>query len=275
SEPLFSTLLDRENGGHFCVCPASGESGTQRYIPNTNVLETTFQTTSGSFRVIDFAPRFTQHGRSFRPTQLIRILEPIEAAPRIKVSCEPRLGWSKQRPVVESGSHHFRFQGFGAQLRLTTDLPLSYLNGKEFTLTARHHMILTWGAPIEEPIAPLCDRFLGETIRHWQGWVKHCDIPPNFQHEVIRSAPALKLHCFEDTGAIIASMTTSIPESPGSGRTWDYRYCWLRDSYYVLNTFGLLGRFEEREQFVQYLLNIAGGAPGLDLAPLYRVDGSS
>jgi GH15 family glucan-1,4-alpha-glucosidase len=105
--------------------------------------------------------------------------------------------------------------------------------------------------------------------------VKRCDIPPLFQHEVIRSALALKLHCFEDTGAIIAAMTTSIPESPGSGRTWDYRYCWLRDSYYVLSTFGLLGQFEEREQFVQYLLNVAGGAPGLNLAPLYRVDGSA
>ena len=109
----------------------------------------------------------------------------------------------------------------------------------------------------------------------WLHWVKQCDIPPHFQQEVIRSALTLKLHCFEDTGAIIAAMTTSIPESPGSGRTWDYRYCWLRDSYYVLNTFGLLGQFEEREQFVQFLLNVAGGAPGLNLAPLYRVDGSS
>ena len=104
--------------------------------------------------------------------------------------------------------------------------------------------------------------------------MKQCDIPPLFQQEVIRSALTLKLHCFEDTGAIIAAMTTSIPESPGSGRTWDYRYCWLRDSYYVLSAFGLLGQFEEREQFVQYLLNVAGGAPGLNLAPLYRVDGS-
>ena len=91
---------------------------------------------------------------------------------------------------------------------------------------------------------------------------------------MIRSALTLKLHCFEDTGAIVAAMTTSIPESPGSGRTWDYRYCWLRDSYYVLSAFRLLGHFEEREQFVQYLLNVAGGAPDLNLAPLYRVDGS-
>ena len=105
--------------------------------------------------------------------------------------------------------------------------------------------------------------------------MKQCDIPPLFQQEVIRSALTLKLHCFEDTGAIIAAMTTSIPESPGSGRTWDYRYCWLRDSYYVLNAFGLLGQFEEREQFVQYLLNVAGGAPGLNagaVIPRGRID---
>ena len=159
--------------------------------------------------------------------------------------------------------------------RLTTDLPLSYLGGKPFSLTGRQHLILTWGAPIEEPLAPLCERFWSETSQYWQRWVKQCDIPPLFQQEVIRSALTLKLHCFEDTGAIIAAMTTSIPESEGSGRTWDYRYCWLRDSYYVLSAFGLLGQFEEREQFVQYLLNVAGGAPGLNLAPLYRVDGSS
>jgi GH15 family glucan-1,4-alpha-glucosidase len=102
--------------------------------------------------------------------------------------------------------------------------------------------------------------------------VKECDVPPQFQREVIRSALALKLHCFEDTGAIVAAMTTSIPESPGSGRTWDYRYCWLRDAYYALSAFRLLGHFEEREQFVRYLINVASAHPELDLAPLYRVD---
>ncbi len=274
SEPVFSTLLDDRNGGHFSIHPADSEIGTQRYLPNTNILETTFVNTTGSFRVIDFAPRFLQFGRPFRPTQLIRIVEPIEGTPRISVTCKPRLGWSSGQPSVVHGSHHVRYEGFSSQLRLTTDFPLSYLNGQPFTLTGRHYLALSWGIPVEEPLAPLCDRFLNETSRYWQRWVKRCDIPPKFQMEVIRSALTLKLHCFEDTGAIIASMTTSIPESPGSGRTWDYRYCWLRDSYYVLSAFGLLGQFEEREQFVQYLLNIAGGAGGLNLAPLYRVDGS-
>jgi GH15 family glucan-1,4-alpha-glucosidase len=274
SEPVFSSLLDVENGGRFRIGPADGEVGRQRYLPNTNILETSFHTATGSFRVIDFAPRFLQFGRGFRPTQLIRIVEPIEGTPRIAVRCEPRLGWSGTRPSVVQGSHHMRFEGFSSQLRLTTDLPLSYLGGQPFTLTGRQHLILSWGTPVEEPIAPLCERYWNETTRYWQRWVKRCDIPPQFQQEVIRSALTLKLHCFEDTGAIIASMTTSIPESKGSGRNWDYRYCWLRDSYYVLNAFGLLGQFEEREQFVQYLLNVAGGAPDLTLAPLYRVDGS-
>jgi GH15 family glucan-1,4-alpha-glucosidase len=274
SEPVFSTLLDSQDGGRFRIGPANGEIGAQRYLPNTNILETTFRTSTGSFRVIDFAPRFLQFGRAFRPTQLMRIVEPVEGTPRIDVVCEPRLGWSKRRPVLLQGSHHVRFEGFASQLRLTTDIPNSYLGGQPFTLTRRHHLVLSWGAPVEENLEPLCERFWNETSRYWQHWVKRCDIPPLFQQEVIRSALTLKLHCFEDTGAIIAAMTTSIPESPGSGRTWDYRYCWLRDSYYVLNAFGLLGQFEEREQFVQYLLNIAGGAPGLSLAPLYRVDGS-
>ena len=275
SEPLFSTLLDSENGGRFRIAPADGETGIQRYLPNTNILETTFHTSTGSFRVTDLAPRFLHNDRAFRPTQLIRIIEPIEGTPRISVICEPRLGWSKAVPSRVQGSHHVRYEGFASQLRLTTDLSLSYLGGQSFTLTGRQHLVLTWGAPVEEPLAALCERFLNETSRYWQRWVKHCDIPPRFQHEVIRSALTLKLHCFEDTGAIIASMTTSVPESPASGRTWDYRYCWLRDSYYVLNAFGRLGQFEESERFVQYLLNVAGGAPDLNLAPLYRVDGSS
>ncbi len=274
AEPVFSTLLDAENGGRFCIGPGDGGKGNQKYIPNTNVLETIFETPSGSFRVIDFAPRFLQFGNAHRPTTLIRIVEPIKGTPRIVAACEPRLGWSKIRPAVTHGSHHLDFEGFASKLRLTTDIPLSWLGGQPFTLTGRKYFALTWGAPVEEPLAPLCERFWNETTRYWQTWVKHCDIPPLFQQEVIRSALVLKLHCFEDTGAIIAAMTTSIPESPGSGRTWDYRYCWLRDSYYVLNAFGLLGQFEEREQFVQYLLNVTGGVSGMNLAPLYRVDGS-
>lgn len=275
SEPVFGALLDEADGGRFLVGSAEAASGDQRYLENSNVLETTFKDSSGVFRVIDFAPRFLQYDRPFRPTQLIRVVEPLEGAPRVVVRCEPRLGWSKAAPPVLQGSNHVRFEGFASPLRLTTDIPLAYLGGRAFALTERRHLALSFGAPIEEPLPPLCERFLGETVRYWQRWVKHCNIPPLYQAEVIRSALALKLHCFEDTGAIVASMTTSIPEAPGSGRTWDYRYCWLRDAYYALGAFRLLGHFEEREHFIHYLLNVAAGSPELKLSPLYRVDGTS
>src|SRR3954447_10100757 len=98
SEPVFGSLLDCENGGKFLVGPADGGDGTQRYLSNTNILETVFQTPDGSFRILDFAPRFVQHERAFRPTQLYRIVEPLEGTPRIRVHCEPRLGWSKRVP---------------------------------------------------------------------------------------------------------------------------------------------------------------------------------
>ena len=274
SEPVFGRLLD-ESGGDFSISPPAGEPGTQRYLDNTNILETTFDTPTGRFRVIDFTPRFIQHERTFRPTQLIRIVEPVAGTPAIRVRCEPRLGWSKKSPERLAGSNHLRFEGFAAPLRLTTDIPLSYLAGQPFTLTERKYLVLAWGAPVEESLPELCERFLKETQRYWQRWVKHCNIPPLYQSEVIRSALALKLHCFEDTGAIVAAMTTSVPESAGSGRTWDYRYCWLRDAYYALGALRLLGHFEEREHFIQYLLGVAANAPDLDLRPLYRVDGGS
>ena len=275
SPPIFASLLDDSEGGRFTIGPPAETAGVQRYLPNTNVLETRFDDKDGAFRILDFAPRFMQYERSFRPTKLVRIVEPLSGTPRIRVLCDPVLGWSRTRPRPELGSHHVAYHGYPTELRLTTDAPLSYLNDEPFALTGRKHFVLAWGDPVQEPLESLCDRFLRETVRYWQQWVKHCDIPPIFQNEVIRSALALKLHCFEDTGAIVAALTTSIPEAPGSGRTWDYRYCWLRDSYYTLGAFQLLGHFEEREQFLQFLIHVASSAPDLDLAPLYRIDGKT
>lgn len=272
SPPVFGSILDPD-GGEWLVGPADGSEGVMDYAGNTNVLETTFETSTGKFILRDFAPRFEQHSRMFRPPMIVRQIELISGTPRIVVKCRPVLGWSKAAPQEIAGSHHITYAGFDSELRLTTDIPMSYLDGRPFTLTGTQHMVLTWGAPVEESLTVVCRRFLNETLQHWHQWVKQCNIPPRHQHEVIRSALALKLHCFEDTGAIIAATTTSIPESPKSGRTWDYRYCWLRDAYYTVDAFRLLGQFDEREQFIKYLLNIVGGTDGLALAPLYSVTG--
>jgi GH15 family glucan-1,4-alpha-glucosidase len=273
SEPLFSRLLDHSAGGQLLVAPADGARGALSYLENTNILETIFTGADGSFRVIDFAPRFFREHGVFRPTMLCRIIEPLAGAPRIRVACEPRLGWSKQVPAEVRGSQEIHYEGFANPVRLSTDIPLSHIGGQPFPLTEKKHLVFSWGAPFEGTLER-CEELLAQTRRYWSRWVKHSNIPPLYQKEVIRSALALKLHCFEDTGAIIASTTTSIPEAPGSGRTWDYRYCWLRDAYYVLNAFHRIGHFEERESFISYLLNITESTPDLKLAPLYRIDGT-
>ncbi len=275
SEPVFGSLLDRRRGGSFTVAAADGRRGRAAYVPNTNVLTTEFETEGGRFRLTDWAPRYEQHGRFFRPAMLLRVLEPLQGTPRVRVACDPRLGWSGAAPRRVQGSNHLEFEGFPSRLRLTTDIPLSCLEDRPFALTGRRHIALTWGAPVEEPLPALCTRFLEDTVRYWRRWVKHCNVPPEFQQEVIRSALCLKLHCYEDTGAIVAATTTSLPEAPASGRTWDYRHCWLRDSYYVLDALRLLGQFEEREAFLHFLLDVTAGSPGLDLSPVYRIDGSS
>ncbi len=272
SEPIFGSLLDPQGGG-FRVAPVNESKGTLRYLDNTNVLETTFESVGGKFRVIDFAPRFLLYDRMFRPTKLVRILEPIEGSPMVRITCNPVRGWSKTPAQQSRGSNHISFDGYSDHLRLTTDVPLSSINGEPFALTGKRYLLLSWGEPVAESLSQLCERFYHATVEYWRQWVKQTSIPSSFQREVIRSALCLKLHCFEDTGAIVAALTTSLPEHAGSGRTWDYRYCWLRDAYYALSAFRLLGHFEEREHFTNYLLTVAQSSHELDLAPLFRIDG--
>ena len=176
SAPIFGALLD-DDGGQFTIGPATPGLGVQRYLANTNVLETRFEAPEGAFRVLDFAPRFVQCDRSFRPTKLVRIVEPLAGTPRIRVSCDPVLGWSKARPQREAGSHHISYRGFPAELRLTTDAPLSYLDGEPFALTERKHFVLLLGragrgsrwsrcasASSRETVALLAE--VGEALRH-------------------------------------------------------------------------------------------------------------
>ena len=220
SAPVFGALLDerrrpvhdRARDGRAWACSATCD--------NTNVLETRFEAPDGAFRVLDFAPRFVQYDRSFRPTKLVRIVEPLAGhAAHPRVAATRCSAGRKARPQRELGSHHIALsRASDAQLRLTTDVPLSYLDGEPFALTERKHFVLHLGRAGRGAAASRCaSASSARPSRYWQRWVKHCDIPPIYQEEVIRSALALKLHCFEDTGAIVAALTTSIPESPGSG----------------------------------------------------------
>jgi glucoamylase len=271
---LFGSLLDEEQGGHFYIQPAVEDyTSTQYYVPNTNVLCTEFDSSEGRFRVFDFAPRMTVHDRRFKPLMLVRKIELISGAPRIKVVCDPRGDYGKITPETTTGSNHIGYHGLGKGVRITTGISLNYIiEQRPFVLDQTHYIILSYGEPLEAPLRETAEEFLHQTIRYWQSWIKGSYVPNIYQDEIIRSALILKLHQYEDTGGIIASGTTSLPEYHDSTRNWDYRYCWFRDTYYTLRAFNQIGHFDELERYFDYVQNIISNATN-GLQPLYTITG--
>jgi GH15 family glucan-1,4-alpha-glucosidase len=272
---VFGPLLDRDRGGAFSVEGVDADEIEQEYLENTNVLRTVFRGPGGSFELLDFAPRYFLYDRFFKPSMLVRILRPLSGEPRARVRCRPVYEYG----LIEAGfwraSNHIEYSGFPAPVRLTTNVPLTYVEDERpFLLEEDRHLVLTWGEPLEAGLEETAERFLERTLAYWRRWVKGTRVPREYQGEVVRSALVLKLHQYEDTGALLAATTTSLPEHPGSGRTWDYRFCWLRDAYFTLHALERLGHSEEMELFLEYLRNLCEERGGV-LQPAYRINGDS
>jgi GH15 family glucan-1,4-alpha-glucosidase len=278
SPPIFDALLHHpaSDGGLFAIELADLERVEQAYRRNTAVLETRLYDSHGSGVLItDFAPRFQQYGRIFHPGMLVRQIQPLAGATRVRVRIRPINGWTGDKPQVSRGSNHMRFVFDEMVLRLTTNVSLTRIEkGDYFFLDGQRSLIL---GPDEKLTGNVNDeaRWLAEeTVSYWYDWVRDLHLPFEWQAEVIRAAITLRLSADEDTGAIIAALTTSIPEAPNSGRTWDYRYCWLRDSYYVVCALNRLGTTKTMEHYTSYLMNIAANSEDAPLQPVYRIDGA-
>ena len=141
---LFGSLLDPDRGGEFSIKPVGSFASHQRYIENTNILCTEFKAADGWFRVTDFAPRFYQYDRYFRPMMLIRKIEPLQGQPRIGVTCVPAGDYGRIQPEIVLGSNHIRYLNLGSHVRLTTDIPLSYIvEAKPFVLNEARYLVFT------------------------------------------------------------------------------------------------------------------------------------
>ncbi len=278
-DPTFCSLLHEHaegNGaGYFSVELLDKVSSEQSYIANTAVLMTRLTDKSGGIiEITDFAPRFYQYGRMFMPMMVIRRIRRIHGTPRICIRIRPMYEYGCHPCVVSHGSHHIRYIAPSWVLRLTTDASVtSVLEETSFFLEDTVSFILSSDETIPDSINELSRRFMEETISNWHDWVRDLSIPFEWQDEVIRAAITLKLNTFEDTGAIIAAMTTSIPEAANSGRNWDYRYCWLRDAYFVVNALNRLSTTNTMERYLSYLINLVAGASDKHIQPVYGIDG--
>lgn len=279
-DPVFFSLLnggDSDQRGFFSTDLAGQIHAEQSYLTNSAILKTTlYDKDGGAVEVIDFAPRFVLLERIFRPPMLVRTIRAIRGRPRVRVRIRPGFQYGAEVPVVTRGSNHVRYVGQEQTLRLTTDAPLSYLLEERYVQVDQPMtLILGSDESLRTSIAQTARDFFERTLDHWLNWVRSLFIPFEWQDAVIRSAITLKLCNFEETGAIVAALTTSIPEFDGSRRNWDYRYCWLRDAYFVIHALNRLGETRLMEDFIGFITNIVDETENQTLSPVYGISRES
>ena len=276
-DPVFCSLLngngDDEKFGFFDIVLEDFERSEQHYLHNTAIVVTTLYDSNGSaVEITDFAPRFKQYGRIYRPLQMVRRVRPLSGSPRLTVRLRPVCDYGASRPERTNGSNHIRYITPAVTLRLTTDAPVTYiLDEVPFVIEEPFTLILGPDESLTRPIDEIAREFFEMTSEYWIEWVRYLSLPFEWQDAVIRAAITLKLCNFEETGALIAAITTSIPEAADSKRNWDYRYCWLRDAYFVVHALNRLGATKTMEDYLRYITNIVAMAEDGHLQPVYGI----
>jgi len=279
--PVFSSLLSDASAadaqGFWSIELENGAATEQAYLRNTPILVTRHGDASGSeIEVIDFCPRFRRQGRTYRPVAFVRIVRPLRGSPRMRMRLRPAQGWSTKPVERTIGTNHVRFLHEEMTLRLTTDAPVGLVtNERAFRVEQEFVFFFGPDESFEGNLALVAAQMLADTQSEWQGWARGLATPLEWQEPVIRAAITLKLCQHEETGAIVAALTTSIPEHAGSERNWDYRYCWIRDAYYTVQALNRLGALDVLESYLAYLRNIVDQAEGGHIQPLYGVLGEA
>ena len=276
-DPVFCSLINGEvtedSFGFYDIDVLDFSHSEQCYIENTAVVKTTlFDTHGASVEIMDFAPRFKQYERTYRPIMSVRRIRAANGHPRIRVRVRPAIDYGSARASTTFGSNHIRYVMPAQTLRLNTNIPVSYvLDEVPFILDEEYSLILGPDETLNSGISETSREFFERTCNYWRDWSRSLSIPFEWQEEVIRAAITLKLCAYEETGAIVAAMTTSIPEAAGSERNWDYRYCWLRDSYFVVHALNRLGATKTMEEYIRYISNIAASVTNGHAQPVYGI----
>lgn len=294
SPSIFSSLLDRE-AGRFRVGPYGVDHPTARvYEPGTNVLETTYRAPSGWIRVRDsltIGPRspedvVTPHRRP--PTDedadhvLLRTVECIDGHVEVEVVCTPVFGYGRAPATwqfVNGDRHQADAVGDGQTVRLRSDLALGIegdrVRGRRLLHAGdRAYAALSWGDGLAAPgtIDEAWER-MDTTVRYWRTWLANARIPDHrWSNQLQRSALTIKGLTYAPTGAAVAALTTSLPETPHGARNWDYRFTWMRDATFTLQALHMLNLDWEADEFMQFVADVQPNKDG-GLQIMYGIDG--
>lgn len=245
SPSLFARLLDAEGGGRFSVSPSRSFETSQRYLDRTNILRTRFETASGRATMTDFMPVPEAIDGAENAHRVLYRKVDCEVGPvELDILFEPRFDYAQTEPDVERSNHGVVARGDGEAAFLTSPVEFGVdkgCAGTSLTLEADETRWLVLGYDREIPVQPdEHQRILDDVVAYWRDWAHECSAretcPVARAHHdlAVRSALALKLLIHDDTGAICAAPTTSLPEDVGGVRNWDYRYNWIRDSAFTV-----------------------------------------
>jgi GH15 family glucan-1,4-alpha-glucosidase len=281
STPVFGALLDAERGGRFVVAPSIPFRSTRRYLSGTNVLETTFTTDSGTARLVD-AMMLPDDGL-VPLRELVRVVEGIAGTVPIAWSVDPRFAFRNTRTRLRRRNDLVVWDAASQALVLnaweagTPSFQSGAIAGR-FDTAPDSRSILALAATDKEPAIIAgrhdVDRRLASTCNAWNEWTASRRYTGPWSDAVNRSGLALKLLVHAPTGAVAAAATTSLPEDLGGERNWDYRFCWLRDSAFIMNALLQLGCTPEADAFFWWLMQ-ASQLTHPRLQVLYRLDGGA
>jgi len=277
STPAFDALInshgERPAEGAMTVEIEDFARAEQSYDGGTAIVRTRLWDKRGAeIEISDFAPRFINRDRVFRPSQLVRRVRPISGNPRVRFAVRPRANWGMMAPVLTCGSNHLRYVLPDYTLRLNTSVPLTYLvDNTWFTLDKPLSLLLGPDETLIGSVDETAREFEEQTESYWRHWTRRLALPLQWQDAVIRAAITLKLCQYEETGAIVAAMTTSIPEAAHSGRNWDYRYCWLRDAFFVVRALNSIAEVGTMENYLEWLFNVVRSSRDGHIKPLYGI----
>lgn len=277
SASIFAKLIDNQKGGSFEILVGEEYLISQKYIFHTNILETTFSNGKDEFQLIDFMPRFAQdNGSYYSPPDIIRFFRLVKGKPKFRIKYDPKLNYAREETFTENHEifiKSFTKKGKYDSLYLYSDLDYdAILDSSEITLDKNAFLLLGYHEKLKKQNIDYVYLKYQQTKTYWMIWSQKI---PQFNHyntEIVRSALVLKVLSYEKSGAVLAAATTSLPETIGEVRNWDYRFCWIRDASMVIKVMAGLGHLKSAHDFLQFIIDII---PDKDekLQIMYGIDG--
>jgi GH15 family glucan-1,4-alpha-glucosidase len=262
SSSIFAKILDTERGGFFAI-EGVGEDYriTQNYINRTNILRTQYSNGQDAFEVLDFMPRYHLERHIYHcPPDIIRFVRRLSGSPKIRALYHPRPAYARS-PVdthftsefVKTMTTHHTYES----IYLYSNLPLrEIVESKSIELPEEAYFLVSYNQKLNPLSVQWAELEFERTKVYWMGWIAKTTLVTKYPKEVERSALVLKMLAHQKTGAILAAVTTSLPETIGEQRNWDYRYCWIRDASMTINILTKMGHYNVAKRFLQFILDI-------------------